>query len=233
MTISAHEPGRVPELAAGDRLTRAEFERRYRAMPAVKKAELIEGVVYMPSPVSHARHGGPHSRAIWWLSQYSVFTPGVECSDNATVRLDDSNEPQPDALLRILPTRGGSSRTTGGYIEDAPELVLEVTASRVSYDLHDKLRAYQRNGVREYLVWRVDDEAIDWFVLQGGVYARLASDADGILRSEVFPGLWLDVGAMLRGELRAVLTALDRGLASEAHAAFAARLAADKGNSPG
>ena len=224
MTISAHEHGRVPELQAGDRLTRDEFERRYRAMWTVKKAELIEGVVYMPSPVSHARHGGPHARAIGWLFNYCAVTPGVECSDNATVRLDELNEPQPDALLRILPARGGSSRTVDGYIEDAPELALEVTASRVSYDLHDKLRAYQRNGVREYIVWRVDDEAIDWFALRDRTYARLESEGDGILRSEAFPGLWLDVHAMLHSDLGAILATLDRGLASEAHADFVAQL---------
>ena len=227
MTISAHEPGRVPELQAGDRLTRVEFERRYRAMPALKKAELIEGVVYMPSPVSLERHGAPHALAITWLGHYAGFTPGVQCADNTTVRLDPHNEPQPDALLRILPARGGSSRTVDGYVEDAPELALEVSASRVSYDLHDKLRAYQRNGVREYIVWRVDDGAIDWFVLRGGAYAPLTCDEAGILHSEVFPGLWLDVPAMLRSDLRAVLAVLDRGLASVTHADFVTRLGAE------
>ena len=129
------------ELCAGDRLTRAEFERRYSAMPAVKKAELIEGVVYMPSPVSHQNHGRPHSMLIAWLGHYWAATPGVDVGDNATVRLDLENEPQPDALLRILPNCGGQSRDEDSYIAAAPELIAEVAASSASYDLHDKLRA--------------------------------------------------------------------------------------------
>ena len=177
MTVSAHHIDDVPELRAGDRLTRDEFHRRYEAMPEVKKAELIEGVVYMPSPVSQRRHGRPHSRLVWWLVHYCVHTPGVDSGDNSSVLLDLDNELQPDALLRILPEHGGQSRDAGDYIEAAPELVAEVAASSASYDLHDKLNAYRRNGVREYIVWRTDDAAIDWFVLRQGRYELLVSAA--------------------------------------------------------
>ncbi len=215
----------VPELVAGDRLTRAEFERRYRAMPKVKKAELIEGVVYMPSPVSHERHGVPHAHLIGWLVHYAARTPGVEVGDNTTVLLDLDNEPQPDALLRVEPRRGGSTRTVGGYVDGPPELVAEVTASTASYDLHDKLRAYRRNGVREYVVWRVLDRALDWFVLRDGAYVPLAAGHDGLLRSEAFPGLWLDARALLGGRLADVLDALARGLADAEHVAWVAELA--------
>jgi len=215
---------KIPELCAGDRLTRDEFERRYAAMPHCKKAELIEGVVYMPSPVSHLRHSMPHSRIVTWLGCYVARTPGVDFGDNATVRLDLDNEPQPDAHLRIASAQGRARVTADGYLEGPPELTVEVTASTVSYDLHDKLRAYRRNGVQEYLVWRVDDGAIDWFALRGGSYERLAADRDGVLRSDVFPGLWLDVPALLRDLLPAVLATLDRGLASAEHTAFVARL---------
>ena len=112
-------------------------------MPKVKKAELIEGVVYMPSPVSQKNHSGPHFLIILWLGHYFEATPGVEGGDNATVRLDLENEPQPDALLRVVPTFGGQSHDSGDYIGRPPELIVEVAASSVSYDLHDKLRAYQ------------------------------------------------------------------------------------------
>jgi Uma2 family endonuclease len=218
-------PGqRVPELCAGDRLTRDEFERRYAAMPHCKKAELIEGVVYMGSPVNQVRHGGPHVRVTVWLGRYCVYTPGVDSGDNATVRLDLDNEPQPDLHARLV--RGGKSTLSPeGYVEGAPELAVEITASRVNYDLHDKLRAYRRNAVQEYLVWRVDEGAIDWFVLRGGNYEPMELPADGILRSKVFPGLWLGVGALLRGDGIAVERVLDAGLASAEHAAFVARLA--------
>src|SRR3954471_14731961 len=93
----------VPELENGDRLTRSEFERRYESMMDLKKAELIEGIVYMPSPVRHGRHGHPHNHVSTWLGVYEAGTPGVEAGDNATIRLDLDNEPQPDAYLIIVP----------------------------------------------------------------------------------------------------------------------------------
>ena len=142
-------------------------------------------------------------------------------ADNASIRLDLDNEPQPDVFMMIEPERGGQARISeDDYVEDAPELVAEVAASSVSYDMGKKLHVYRRNGVLEYIVWRVQDRQIDWFVLRHGGYEPLATDADGFLRSEVFPGLWLDPDALLRGDLAAV----QQGLASPGHADFVARL---------
>ena len=215
----------VPPLENGDRLTRDEFERRYEAMPHLKKAELIEGVVYVPSPVRYRHHGAPHALLINWLGHYAAGTPGVGISDNSTVRLDLDNEPQPDALLLIDPACGGQTHfSTDDYIEGSPELVAEVASSSVSYDLHAKLHAYRRNGVREYIVWRVLEQAIDWFVLRAGQYEPLPVDANGLLRSEVFPGLWLDPVALVRGELATVLAIVQQGLNSPEHATFVTRL---------
>jgi Uma2 family endonuclease len=204
---------------------REEFERRYDAMPHVKKAELIEGRVYMPSPVSHLHHSRPQSDVVTFLGVYRSATPGVDGGDNATLRLDLDNEPQPDAFLRLQEAAGGRSRVDGnGYLEGAPELAAEVAASSVSYDLHDKMDAYRRNGVREYVVWRVLDGELDWFVLRGGVYERLLPDEAGLLKSEAFPGLWLDVAALLRGDMATVLARLQEGLNGEDHATFVRRL---------
>jgi Uma2 family endonuclease len=219
----SHE--QLPPLEPGDRFTRMEFERRYSAMPQCPKAELIEGAVYMPSPARFRRHAQPQAHLVWWLVHYEMGTPGVATGDNSTTRLDLDNEPQPDAVLLIDPARGGQARLSeDDYIEDAPELVAEVAASSASIDLHTKFHVYRRNGVREYLVWRVLDQEIDWFVLHAGQYERLQPDAQGLLRSEVFPGLWLDTAALLRGDLASVLTAVQHGLASPEHAAFVARL---------
>ena len=219
----------IPPLENGDRLTRAEFERRYEAMPHLKKAELIEGVVYMPSAVRLRSHGEPHWNLISWLSFYGIETPGVGGGDNSTVRLDLVNEPQPDALLFIDPACGGQARISeDDYIEAAPELVAEVAASSASYDLHTKLEAYRRNGVREYIVWRTLDQAIDWFSLRGERYEPLAAGPDGVFRSEVFPGLWLDPAALIRGDLKRVRTVLQEGLATPQHADFVARLTRSK-----
>ena len=146
-------------LENGDRLTRVEFERRYQAMADTKKAELIEGVVYVASPVRITKHANPHGKMITWLGVYEAATPGVMLGDNPTVRLDFDNEPQPDAILRIDQQKGGQSGISDDdYVEGAPELIVEIAASSASYDLHDKLRAYRRNGVKEYLVWLVQEQ---------------------------------------------------------------------------
>ena len=100
----------------------------------------------------------------------------------------------------------------------------EVASSSVSIDLTTKLHVYRRNGVREYVVWRVLDRAVDWFVLRDGQYARLVPDEEGLLRSEIFPGLWLDVPALLRGDVAGVLAAVQRGLTSLEHNAFVVHL---------
>lgn len=220
----------LPPLESGDRLSRAEFERRYEAMPNLKKAELIEGVVYMPSPVRHRRHSRPHFRLIGWLAAYEGATPGVEGGDNGTARLDLDNEPQPDAYLLIEPACGGQARISADdYVELAPELVAEVAASSASYDLHTKLHVYRRNGVREYLVWRVDDQQFDWFVLRSGEFERLAPDATGLLKSTVFPGLWLDPAALIRGDIPRVAAVVQQGVTSHEHAEFAKQLQARRG----
>lgn len=212
----------IPPLENGDRLTRAEFERRYAAMPHLKKAELIEGVVYVPAALRFRSHGQPHADIMTWLGVYRVFTPKVELGDNPTVRLDLDNEPQPDAVLLIA---GGQARISDDdYIEGAPELIVEVAASSAAYDLHDKKRAYRRNGVQEYLVWRVYDRAFDWFRLEAGEYIELEADERGIIRSQVFPGLWLAVSSLLSGEMNEVLAVLQEGLNSAEHRVFMPRL---------
>jgi Uma2 family endonuclease len=214
-----------PLLESGDHLTIDEFERRYDAMPGLKKAELIEGVVYMGSPVRLNHHGRPHSHVSHWLVTYEMHTPGIIVGDNVSVRLDGDNMPQPDLAMFIDPARGGQAVISeDDYIEGAPELVVEVSASTASIDLNTKLRVYRRNKVREYLVWRVLDRAIDWFVLRRGQYDRLPIGPDGIYRSEVFPGLWLDPAALVATDLGMVLDVLQRGIASPGHAGFVAQL---------
>jgi Uma2 family endonuclease len=217
--------GAIPPLESGDRLTRDEFERRYEAMPALMKAELVEGVVYVASPVRQRHHGKQHYHLLTWLGHYEAGTPGVEGGDNSTVRLDLNNEPQPDCVFFIKPENGGQVHLDDeGYLSGAPDLVAEVAASSASYDLHDKLDAYRRNGVREYLVCRVLDGRIDWFVLRGGQYELIVPADDGTLRSTVFPGLWLDPSALLRGDIAAVLSVVRQGLDTPEHEAFRPQL---------
>jgi Uma2 family endonuclease len=220
----------IPPLENGDRLTRPEFERRYNAMPRLKKAELIEGVVYMPAALRFKSHGKPHAQLIGWLFNYQVATPGTELGDNSTVRLDLDNEPQPDIALFLDPEVGGQVQISDDdYLEGAPELIAEVAASSAAYDLSDKKKAYRRNGVQEYLVWQMFENKLDWFVLQEGEYVSLAADENGILRSRVFPGLWLAVNDLLNGNMVRVLAVLQEGLASPEHTAFVQQLSKSKG----
>ena len=202
----------------------------------------------MASPVRAIGHARPTGAVVTWLGTYSAFTPRVSMLDNATVRLDLDNEPQPDALLRIDAEAGGRSYLSGDdYVEGPPELIVEVAASSAAYDLHDKLNAYRRNGVREYIVWRTFDGAIDWFVLADGEYRRRIPNVEGpnmegpnmegpnmegpnmegVVESRAFPGLRLAVAAMLADDLAAVLAELRRGIESPAHADFVAGLEAD------
>ena len=269
----------IPNLENGDRLTQVEFERRYSAS-TVKKAELIEGIVYMASPLRITQHGEPHAFIMGWLLLYRASTPGVQLGDNSTVRLDADNEPQPDALLRI--EKGGQSIISeDGYVEGSPELIVEIAvrppsgsavallgetpllgsipwlreterglparphcthratcgrkgtrtkraASSVSIDVHDKLNVYRRNQVQEYLVWRVEDEEIDWFRWKEGNYIQLQSNSEGIICSEVFPGLYLNKEALLTGNLIKVIEVLQRGLSTVDHQNFVKQLSVDK-----
>ena len=195
-------------LESGDRLTRIEFERRYLA-----------------SPVRATRHGRPHGIIVTWLGDYCTVTPGVDLQIDATVRFDADNEPQPDALLRIEPDVGGnSSISEDDYIEGAPELIVEVAASSASYDLNDKLNAYRRNGVREYIVWQIYENRVDWFLLQEGRYVPLTADEQGIIRSQVFPGLWLSVNRLLQRNRTEILAVLQEGLQTAEHQAFVEQL---------
>jgi Uma2 family endonuclease len=216
----------IPPLENGDTLTREEFERRYHAMPRVKKAELIEGKVYMPSPVRRRNHSIPDNTIAGWLFTYRAVTPGVSSASHGTMRLDEANEPQPDADLRIEERCGGQSKISeDDYLEGAPELVVEIAASSASHDLREKLAVYQRNGVREYIVWATFDKELYWFDLAAGANVRLLEDEYDIIRSQVFPGLWLNVPALLCDDLAGVLNTLQQGIASAAHQEFVQRLA--------
>lgn len=180
----------IPPLESGDRLTRHEFERRYHAMRNTKKAELIEGVVYVASPLRFNSHGKPHGNLIGWLWTYKVATPGVELGDNSTVRLDLDNEPQPDVVLLIDENLGGQARISDDdYIEGAPELVAEVAASSAANDLYDQKKAYGRNGVTEYIVWQILENKLDWFCLENDDYVSLEPDVNNVIKSRIFPGL--------------------------------------------
>lgn len=220
-TVNHHRV--IPALHSGDRLTRVEFERRYHAMPETKRAELIEGVVYLSSPVNCA-HAEIHSRMNGWLGVYSAATPGTRVGTNATVRLDPDNEPQPDVHLR-LEERGNTSTSADGYLEGAPELIVEIAASSSAYDLHDKKKAYRRNRVQEYIVWQIYEEQIVWFRLENEEYVEVQPDAKGILRSRMFPGLDLDTKALLKGDVAKALKTLQASLASPAHKAFVRQVA--------
>ena len=215
-TRSAAVP--LPPLENGDRLTRAEFERRYQAMPSLRKAELIEGVVYMAAALRFRSHGKPHAQLMGWLLSYQIATPGTELANNTTVRLDLDNQPQPDVAL-FLGAGGQVQISADDYIEGAPELIAEVAASSAAYDLGDKKKAYRRNGVQEYIVWQMFENKLDWLALQNDEYVSL-EPKDGILRSQKFPGLWLAVEALRAGEMQEVMAVLQQGLNSSERQEF-------------
>jgi Uma2 family endonuclease len=217
----------VSLLENGDRLSASEFLRRYERMPEVKKAELINGIVYMGSPIRTAQHGEPDNLIQGWLCTYSIATPGIRAASNSTVRLGPDDVPQPDAFLRIVPEGGGQTKLDAkGYLLGAPELVVEVAASSASLDVGDKLDSYRRAGIKEYLVWRTEDRAVDWWSLEEDEYRPLPPLSEGVLCSRVFPGLWLDIAALLAGNGAKLMAKLDEGLRSPEHVAFVTALKA-------
>lgn len=196
-------PTTAPPLQQGDVLTRTEFERRYAAMPQLKKAELIEGIVYMASPVRADVHGIPHVKLATLLQVYATKHPGLLVADNATTRLDPLNEPQPDLLL--MRENGQARLDDEGFIRGAPEFVAEIAASSASYDLHQKKRTYHRAGVREYLVWIADETRLVWWRLVDDEFVEISADAEGLMTSVEFPGLVIHSKALASGDLAAAL----------------------------
>jgi Uma2 family endonuclease len=200
-----------------------EFLRRWDAMPELKHAELIDGIVFMASPVLLS-HGDYHLRFGFWLSFYADSTPGCRATVDTTTVLGEKNVPQPDLALRILPEHGGQTQVDGGYLSGAPELVVEVSGSTSSRDLGIKLNLYRRMGVREYITVLLRPRQVIWRQLVRSRYQELEPDEDGLLRSRVFPGLWLDpVSAWDLN--RSMRPALEQGLQSPDHADFVRKIA--------
>ena len=214
----------IPPLENGDHLDQKTFHERYEAMPEGTKAELIGGIVFMASPAK-TPHARKHARSIQWISNYQDATPGTEAFSEATTILDDEGEPQPDVCLLISAPGQGQTREEDEYIVGAPELVVEVAASSEAIDLHRKRADYERTGVREYIVVLLRQHRIVWFVRRDGRFGELQPSPDGIFRSVVFPGLWLDPAALLRNDGPRLTEVLRQGIASPEHAAFVARLA--------
>lgn len=220
------------ELHSGDHMSREEFHRVYEQMPDDVKAELLGGVVYVASPL-RIRHGTSQPALTTALFVYAANTPGVEVGDNTTVLLGDDGEPQPDLYLRILPEYGGQSRTSpDDYVDGPPELLVEISHSTRSLDLHVKKNEYARNGVREYIVWTLSDNILHWFDLLAG--QALSTEADSVIRVRTFPGLWIDTAALVAKDYKKFVATLQQGLASPEHAAFVEQLrkAAISGDAP-
>jgi len=192
-------------------------------MPEVKRAELIGGVVYMPSPVS-VDHSDHDTLVIGWLSYYAARTSGCAAGNSGTwLMLEDA--PQPDAHLRILPEYGGQSRVEGSYYAGAPELAVEVSLSSASYDLGPKMELYRAAGVQEYVTVLLAESRIAWYRLVNRKYITLQPGSDGLLRSVVFPGLWLDAAALIALNRPRIFDVLDLGLRSPEHQDFVRALA--------
>jgi Uma2 family endonuclease len=225
-TIDRPDRRVLPPLVAGEHLDRATFHERCEAMPPGTRAELIRGSVSMPSPLY-----SPHAKAtgilMSFLVDYWQSTPGVEAFDNITTLLGDDSEVRPDCILRVVDGFGGGSRLdSAGRLCGSPELVIEVAESSRTTDLGAKKDVYETAGVREYAVVALDLREVFWFALREHGYERISPKADGISKSEVFPGLWLDAHALFDGNPRQVKATAEGGLKCPEHAEFVVGLAA-------
>jgi Uma2 family endonuclease len=224
-TVDRPQPRVLPPLEEGQRLDQPTFHERYAAMPEGTWAELVGGIVYMASPLRNEHGGTDHVLALWVMT-YRRFTPGLESGANVTTQLGDDAETQPDSSLRIREALGGQSRIINGYVNGPPELVIEIGKSSRSYDLGPKKAIYEKAGVPEYLFVGIEPEQVRWFILRDREYQEMTPDVDGIYRSAIFPGLWLDPKALFEDDLDGLLAALERGVASDEHARFVAELRA-------
>ncbi len=215
-----------PVLREGDRLTGAEFLRRWEAMPDLQHAELIDGVVFMASPVGRL-HGALLVRIGGWLSAYCDVAHACEAASDSTWLMGTGDIPQPDAALRILPEYGGQSGDSGWMYRGAPELVVELTDSSTSRDLGAKLDLYRRAGVREYVTILLQTRQVIWRQLARGRYREMQPGEDGLYRSQAFPGLWLDPEAVW-DRRKSLRTAVELGLKSPEYAAFVRKLTTAK-----
>lgn len=215
---------RIPPLANGDHLTADEFCRRWNAMPELKHAELLGGRVYMNPPISAESHSLPHGRIVVWLWHYAIATDGTQFFDETSAHFGPGDLPQPDAVLRIKESHGGNSRLIRGDLHGAPELIVEVSSSSERRDLGIKKQRYAANGVQEYLIWLVAKRKFVWFSLQEGEYVELEQLRSGIVKSRVFPGLWLDTKGMLADNWPKILATLRNGMESPESVEFAKRL---------
>ncbi len=225
MVVSIGEkPLFMPRLEAGDSLDQVTFHERYQAMPSDFRAELIGGMVIVPSPLS-SEHGQYHALIMGWLTNYWGATPGVRAQDNATTILGAISEPQPDGALVIDRARGGQTTLSDrGYTLGPPEFIVEVASSSESIDLNAKRHDYEHAGVLEYVVLVIRQQAVRWFVLRNGAYQEIEADADGIFKSTVFPGLWLDQEALCQLDVTQVMATLRQGLESPEHGTFVQQL---------
>lgn len=226
MSLTLEPPRRraTPILQNGDHLSRAEFEELYQRTSEKTKAELIEGVVYMASPVTIDMHAEQDANILGWLTCYRILTRHVKAASNGSFRVNEDNEVQPDQMLYIDSRHGGQSIVDEeGYLTGIPELVIEVASSSKSIDLGKKKRVYENQSIPEYLVWRVQDDVIDWFVRTNAGFTALKVEA-GLMKSTIFPGLWLNVPAILAGDMAAVFSTVQQGCQTPEHAAFVAQL---------
>jgi Uma2 family endonuclease len=200
-------------LENGEHLTVVDFLRRYEEETGLRKCQLIEGTVHMPSPVRADAHAEPDNLIQFWLATFAYsktgLKAGVKAYTNATLVLDQENAPQPDAILCSTPKpQHRVWLDSRGYLCGAPEFICEIADSTRSIDMHEKKRAYRRAGITEYLVWLTEEKTVVWYHLEDGDYKALAADKQGLLHSRVFSGLILDTKALLKRDGARLVAAL-------------------------
>ena len=68
----------------------------------------------------------------------------------------------------------------------------------------------------------IEERRLHWFHFPSG--EEIMPNRQGVRRSQVFPGLWIDEQALLEQNDQRLIEVVQQGLASRAHAAFVRRL---------
>jgi Uma2 family endonuclease len=162
--------------------TSEDFE---RYAPESRFCEYINGIVYMPSPVSDR-----HQKQVGFLFH---LLDGFRCERGggdvlmgpAVLRLAEEWKPEPDLFVR--PAEGQAPPGTRAL------LVVEVLSpSNREHDLETKAEIYHEAGIRE--IWYVDDRVRVLLIerREGEGYQTLQL-TEGIHLSTALPGFWIDV----------------------------------------
>lgn len=164
------------------------FEEFCRIVREDQKADLINGVIYMPSP----ENTDDNELFIWLVTLMNLFVRrkklGQIYGSRVAFRLAEKHGPEPDiAFVRTE----NMERVTRGGVEGPADLAIEIVSpDSVERDYYLKRELYELYRIPEY--WIIDemDQTVTLLRLKQAKY-REVRPQKGEMHSQVLTGFWL------------------------------------------